>query len=91
MIYLRNLEEEISGLRREVDQTRAKSEENLANIRLNETELRIEEAKLSATRREFNEIRDKMRLLESQQEPEPTDVNVQALVQFILIKHQKLM
>jgi len=76
---IRNLEEEISGLRREVDQTRAKSEENLANIRLNETELRIEEAKLSATRREFNEIRDKMRLLESQQEPEPTDVNVQAL------------
>lgn len=43
-------------------------------IKDNESQLRTEEAKLSGTRREFNEVREQIRLLESQQEPEPTDV-----------------
>ena len=79
------MEEEIASLRRDVEQTRSKSEVFSNNIKTNESELRIEEAKLSSTRHEFNRIRDQIRLLESQQEPEPTDVI--ALVRSFHLQH----
>ena len=75
-LLIRVLEEEIDSLRHEHNCCRQNLERISGIIQKNECEFRTEETKLSATRREASLIIEKIRVVESQQEPEPADVLV---------------
>lgn len=71
---LRNLEEEIDILRRDEESSRQKVMQLSSLVQNNEIELRNEEAKLISTRRDLTSVSGEICTLESEKEPEPTDV-----------------
>lgn len=71
---LRVLEEEIEVLEQEVERTRANLDNTSRLITTNETELHTEETRLNKTKRDLLAVREQLRVLETQQEPEPIDV-----------------
>lgn len=61
-------------MRREEEGARKKAMQLNSQVQNNETELRSEESKLQSTRKELMSVCEKIRSLESENEPEPTDV-----------------
>lgn len=74
MLFIRNLEDEIEQSKQELERAKAQGQGMVHKIRQSEEQLQAEERKLSQARLELSRIAEKRRILESQAEPEPTDV-----------------
>lgn len=61
-------------MQREEENSRQKVMNFSSQVQSNECQLRSEEAKLNSTRRDFTSVCEKIRTLESEHDPEPTDV-----------------
>lgn len=74
MFPFRNLEDEIGIAKQEVERAKMNLQGIESQVQLNQGQLSNEEKNLSQTRLQLSTIAEKKRTLESQHEPEPTDV-----------------
>lgn len=72
--YHSNLQEDVNVLKQEEDRIKQNLRHLTSQIQNNECQLRSEESKLTGIRRDATSVTEKIRTLETEKEPEPTDV-----------------